>query len=163
MQFRLSNSHNVSFWGLDAVVAPIHTLASAVLFDDVHSLSIQGYGVPNTHPSTIINLAIFSAVLFDNVHILEVENLLIIQSFGYGLITYNCFKHVLIKSSHSYGNYRRGSSSHTGGNALIYYDTASRGQTIIEIVNSSFFHGQCQPYQQRLGAQDSGGLKFSLS
>ena len=138
VQFRISNSNKVSLQGI----------------------GIQGCGVPNTYPSAIMNLDMFSAVLFDNVHSLEVENLLITQSYGYGLITYNCFKHILIRSCNFYGNYRRSSSSHTGGNALIYYDTASKGHTIIKVDNSSFFHGQQQPYQQRIEAQGSGGLNI---
>ena len=99
-----------------------------------------------------------SAVLFDYVHSLVLENLWIRQSHGYGLLAYNCFTYMLIRNCHFNGNYRRTISTRAGGNALIYYDTATRGHTIIEVINSSYLHGQCQYCQYGLGALGSGGL-----
>ena len=133
VQFRISNSHNVSLRALD----------------------IYGCGVLNSHPADMA-----SAVLFDYVHSLVVENLWIRQSHGYGLLAYNCFTYMLIRNCHFYGNYRRTISTLAGGNALIYYDTATRGHTIIEVINSSYLHGQCQYCQYGLGALGSGGLNI---
>ena len=133
VQFRISNSHNVSLQGLD----------------------IYGCGVPNSHPADIA-----SAVLFDYVHSLVLENLWIRQSHGYGLLAYNCFNYMLIRNCHFYGNYRRTISSQAGGKVLIYYDTATRGHTIIEVINSSYLHGQCQYCLYGPGAPGSGGLNI---
>ena len=101
-----------------------------------------------------------SAVLFDYVHSLVVENLWIRQSDGYGLLTYNCFNYMLFRNCHFYGNYRRALSTHAGGNTLIYFDTATRGHTIIEVTNSSYLRGQCQHCPYGLGALGSGGLNI---
>ena len=135
VQFRISNSHNVSLRALD----------------------IYGCGVPNSHP---VGIDMASAVLFDYVHSLVVENLWIRQSHGYGLLTYNCFTYMLIRNCHFNGNYRRALSMQTGGNTLIYYNTTTRGHTIIEVINSSYLHGQCQHCPSGLGALGSGGLNI---
>ena len=101
-------------------------------------------------------------MLFDNVHSLVVENLWIRQSHGYGLVTYNCFEYVSIRDCRFDGNYYRSLSAlpTTSGNALIYYDTATRGHTNIEVVNSGFFHGQCQYSLPAIGG--SGGLNVLI-
>ena len=61
MQFRFSNSHNVSLRGLD----------------------IQGCGGPNTYPADFTVKYFSCAMLFDSVHLLEVENLWIRQSHAW--------------------------------------------------------------------------------
>ena len=137
MQFRISDSHNVS----------------------LRSLDIRGCGCTNTHsvPAEFEGEHLSYAMLFDNVHLLVVENLWIRQSHGSGLVTCNCFEHVSIRDCHFDGNYYR-SYSMFSGNAMIYYSTATRGHTNIEVVNSGFLHGQCQYCSNVPGVGDSGGL-----
>ena len=46
------------------------------------------------------------------------------------------------------------------GNALIYYDTVTRGHTDVKIVNSSFFNGQNHYQCCEIQPADSGGLSI---
>ena len=140
VQFRISDPRNVSLQGL----------------------YIQGCGGTNIHSTTadLTGQHFSYAMLFDNVHSLVVENLWMRQCHGSGLVTYNCFEHVSIKDCYFDGNYYRSFSAllPTSGNALIYYDTATRGHTNIEVINSEFLNGQCQycTYEPVFGG--SGGL-----
>ena len=140
VQFKISNSYNVSLRGLD----------------------IQSCGGPNTHPFTLlVAIRLLSyTMLFDNVHSLVVENLWMRQNHGSGLVAYNCFEHVSIRDCHFDGNYYRSLSGLvlTSGNAMIYYDTATRGHTNIDVVNSGFFHGQSQYWFYEPAVGGSGGL-----
>ena len=102
-----------------------------------------------------------SALLLNNVNSLVLVNMWIEQSHGYGLVIYNCFKYVSIRNSHFDSNYWRGFLRRApGGNALIYFDTATRDCTVIEVVNSFFSHGQYHCCNWELRAEGSGGLNI---
>ena len=131
VQFRISDSHNVTLQGLN----------------------IQGCGVPNPRSSnsdyvtTVSTLP--SAVLFDNVHLVAVENVQIRHSHSYGMVVNNCFKRVSISCSYFDRNYWRDLVPRftqirpgIGGNMLLYSDTISGEHTVIEVVNSIFSHGR---------------------